>query len=88
MEINPSHYTRLNPQPFDLIEAWGLDYVEGTVIKYLSRYKYKNGVEDLYKAQWFLNKLIERAKSEVPPKPMVRGTEGSGEGHDFSYPTY
>lgn len=58
--VNPYHYTRLNPQPVDLINAWNLDYLEGTVIKYLSRWRYKNGVEDLQKAKRFLEMLIER----------------------------
>ena len=34
-------------------------YLQGNIIKYLWRYRYKNGVEDLKKAQWYLNKLIE-----------------------------
>ena len=33
-------------------------YLQGNIIKYLWRYKYKNGVEDLKKAQWYLTKLI------------------------------
>ena len=34
-------------------------YLQGNIVKYLWRYRYKNGVEDLKKAQWYLNKLIE-----------------------------
>jgi len=34
-------------------------YLQGNIAKYLWRYKYKNGLEDLKKAQWYLNKLIE-----------------------------
>ena len=34
-------------------------YLQGNIMKYLWRYKYKNGLEDLHKAQWYLNKLIE-----------------------------
>ena len=38
----------------------GFDYyLQGNIVKYLWRYRYKNGVEDLKKAQWYLNKLIE-----------------------------
>ena len=33
-------------------------YLQGNIMKYLWRYKYKNGVEDLKKAQWYLDKLI------------------------------
>ena len=34
-------------------------YLQGNIMKYLWRYRYKNGIEDLKKAQWYLNKLIE-----------------------------
>ena len=34
-------------------------YLQGNIAKYLWRFKYKNGIEDLKKAQWYLNKLIE-----------------------------
>ena len=34
-------------------------YLVGNVIKYLSRYQKKNGLEDLKKGRWYLNKLIE-----------------------------
>ena len=35
------------------------NYLQGNIIKYIWRYNYKNGTEDLKKAQWYLNKLIE-----------------------------
>lgn len=35
------------------------NYCEGNVIKYIHRYRYKKGVEDLKKAYWYLDKLIE-----------------------------
>ena len=34
-------------------------YLQGNIMKYLWRYRYKNGAEDLKKAQWYLNKLIK-----------------------------
>jgi hypothetical protein len=34
-------------------------YLQGNILKYLCRYKYKNGVEDLEKAKWYLNRLIK-----------------------------
>lgn len=42
-------------------------YLVGNVLKYLSRYKKKNGLEDLKKGQWYLNKLVEfkNEKEEV-----------------------
>ncbi|MBT4795410.1 MAG: DUF3310 domain-containing protein [Candidatus Marinimicrobia bacterium] len=56
--INPNHYKQGNIQVIDFILDQKLTYVEGNVIKYVSRYKFKNGLEDLKKAQWYLNKLM------------------------------
>jgi hypothetical protein len=40
------------------IEGLGLDYHQGNVLKYVSRYRYKNGIEDLRKAKWYIDRLI------------------------------
>ena len=39
-------------------------YLQGNIMKYIWRYRYKNGLEDLEKAQWYLNKLIEVYKEK------------------------
>jgi hypothetical protein len=46
-------------QPWDYIISNDLGYLEGNIIKYITRYKNKGGVEDLKKAQHYLSKLIE-----------------------------
>ena len=56
--INPNHYKQGNIEVIDFIFDQKLTYVEGNVIKYVSRYKFKNGLEDLKKSQWYLNKLM------------------------------
>ena len=48
-------------------------YLQGNIIKYLWRYRYKNGVEDLKKAQWYLNKLIE-TKGRIKHEQHVTNT--------------
>ena len=60
--INPDHY-KVGIETIDYITSWKMDYLEGNIIKYVSRYNYKNGVEDLKKAQWYLTKLIAREES-------------------------
>jgi len=63
--INPSHYKQGKIEVIDFILDQKLNYLEGNIIKYVSRYKYKNGLEDLKKAQWYLNKvLLELTKLE------------------------
>ena len=62
---HPKHYVQGQIEPIDYINANNLDYLEGNIIKYVSRYKFKNGEEDLLKAQFYINMLIEREKDSA-----------------------
>lgn len=56
---HPSHYTRWNVEVIELTE--NLDFLSGNIVKYVCRAPYKgNNLQDLYKAQWYLTRLIER----------------------------
>ena len=57
-QIAGSHYQKLI-QPWDYIAANGLDFFEGNIVKYVTRWRQKGGVEDLRKARHYLDKLIE-----------------------------
>lgn len=39
-------------------------YIKGQVIKYITRERYKNGLEDLKKARWYLDRLIKKMEKE------------------------
>ena len=56
---HPSHYNRGSMEVIDAIEGLELGFLEGNVLKYVARYKSKNGVNDLRKAMWYLTRLIE-----------------------------
>jgi hypothetical protein len=57
---HPSHYTRGGIEVLDFILAWNLDFLAGNIVKYVVRAPYKGSeLEDLKKAQYYLNKLIE-----------------------------
>jgi len=60
---HPPHSNQAGAECIHAIEAAtgeGFEYyLQGNILKYLWRYPYKNGIEDLKKAQWYLNKLIE-----------------------------
>lgn len=62
--INPNHYKQGNIEVIDFILDQKFSYIEGNVVKYISRYKKKNGLEDLKKAQWYLNRVIEEYINE------------------------
>ncbi len=57
-KINPDHYKQGDIEVIDFILDQKFDYLEGNIIKYVSRWKYKNGTEDLKKAQWYIGRLI------------------------------
>ena len=61
---NPDHYDKVGfgIQPLEYIMANELDFLEGNIIKYVSRYPHKGGVNDLLKARTYLERLIEREK--------------------------
>ena len=58
--INPSHYKKGKIEVIDFIIDQDMDYLTASCQKYLARWKHKNGVEDLKKCRWFLDKLIEQ----------------------------
>lgn len=71
MVSHPSHYQGKNGlEAIDVIEAFtselsGIDAVDtANVLKYMLRWKSKNGVQDLKKAQWYLTHLIERLEDK------------------------
>lgn len=58
-QVGGSHYKDNAIQPWDYIVRNEIGYLEGNVIKYVSRWKDKGGVADLEKAKHYLEKLIE-----------------------------
>ena len=58
-QIGGAHYAVKAIQPWDYIIANNLGYLEGNIVKYVSRWRDKGGVEDLRKAKHYLEKLIE-----------------------------
>lgn len=73
IQIGGEHYKTKAIQPWDFIAANELGYMEGCIVKYVSRYKYKGGLEDLQKAMHYLSKLVEIEKAKQPkaPKPAL-----------------
>lgn len=61
---NEAHYLKLDIQPIDFIVANNLGYLEGNIIKYVSRYKFKGGLSDLEKARNYLDWLMKKVENE------------------------
>ena len=58
-QVKGSHYKNKAIQPWDYIVANNLGYLEGNVVKYISRWRDKGGMDDLAKAKHYIEKLIE-----------------------------
>ena len=58
-QVGGDHYRKRVIQPWDFAAANDLDFFQGTIVKYVVRYKDKGGVTDLEKARHFLDKYIE-----------------------------
>ena len=59
VQVDGNHYKNLKIQPVEYIHANNIPYMEGNVIKYVSRWRTKNGVRDLEKAKHYIDLLIE-----------------------------
>jgi hypothetical protein len=56
--VHPVHYNK-GIEMWDYAHSHKLDFFEGNIVKYVTRWKHKNGIEDLRKAKQYLDKLIE-----------------------------
>lgn len=72
-KTNPDYYKNRSIESFDCIQALIEDkdpkeaYIVGQIIKYVSRYNQKNGIEDLEKADWYLDRLKSTISDERKP---------------------
>lgn len=67
---HPKHYNTGKIEVIRIIEDQLTDeeyrgYIKGQVLKYITRERTKNGLEDLQKAAWYLNRLIKKMEREV-----------------------
>ena len=62
--INPTYY-RKGIETTDYIVSHSMNYLEGNIIKYITRYKDKGGLEDLKKAEWYLTRLKKEYLDEA-----------------------
>ena len=59
-QVGGNHYSKLAIQPVEYINANGLSYLAGNVVKYISRYNHKGKpLQDLQKAKHYIDMLIE-----------------------------
>lgn len=64
IQVGGSHYKESKIQPIEYVFANNLGFCEGNILKYITRYKSKNGIEDLKKARHYLDMLIENLEKQ------------------------
>lgn len=86
MVNHPEHYiSNSGIEVIDVIEAFtsdlkGIEATDtGNIIKYICRWKHKNELEDLKKAQWYLNHLIKKVEGDMPSKSPCNNALKHGE---------
>lgn len=67
-QVGGEHYKNMKIQPVQYIHLNGIPFIEGCVIKYVSRWREKGGIEDIKKARHFLDLLIELEE----PKLLIK----------------
>lgn len=63
-QMNGGHYEKLGIEPIEVMRQWFTPeelrgFYRGNILKYIGRYRNKGGMEDLRKAQWYLDELLK-----------------------------
>lgn len=78
-----NHYVNLAIQPVEFIHANNLGFCEGNVVKYVSRWKRKNGIADLYKAKHYIELLIEMEELENEAEYQQSAIDSSKDPNEY-----
>lgn len=65
VQVDGNHYKTMKVQPVEFIYANGVPYMEGNIIKYISRHKSKNGAADVRKALHYCQLILELEYGET-----------------------
>jgi len=72
-QVGGNHYKDMAIQPIEYTLGNNLGFCEGNVIKYISRWKFKNGVEDLQKAKHYIEMLIDEEMAQDQDGALTEG---------------
>ena len=78
VQVAGGHYKQFTYETWDVIHDWGLGYFDGNAVKYLSRWRHKNGIEDLRKAKHYIEKLIEIEVGVKQENGKQHGSDNTG----------
>lgn len=79
-QVGGDHYHKGDIQPWDFVVASNLDFFQGNILKYITRWKHKAGLTDLEKAKHYLEKYMEVAQAgHLPDFNANAAAEALGE---------
>ena len=70
---NSQHYKGFKIEPLQYIEENQIGFHEGNIIKYVSRWRQKDGLDDLKKAKFYIERLIELVEKREHERDQVSG---------------
>lgn len=83
-QVGGTHYKKQSYQHWDFVINNQIPYMEAQIIRYVSRYRHKNGIQDLHKAKHFASKMIEcgeklrdNTPGEIPSDEILRFVNGN-----------
>ena len=65
--VHPKHYNQ-GIECWDYTTSHNMGFLDGNVVKYVTRFRHKNGLQDLHKAKQYLDKLIEVEEQKIKDK--------------------
>jgi len=71
---HPSHYNK-GIEVWDFTTSHNMGFLDGNIVKYISRFRHKNGLQDLYKARQYLDKLIEVEETRIGENLIAQNNE-------------
>src|SRR5690606_16313645 len=73
---HPPHYNAGRFEAIEVIEDWKLGFCDGNALKYIARWKHKDGIKDLKKARWSVTRLIETGERMFGSDGLLRDRGG------------
>ena len=90
-QVGGEHYKGMVIQPVEFIQKNRLGFVEGNIIKYICRWRAKNGLEDLHKVRHYIDLLIDLESAEAVKTPDEAESEDNRfyiDGKEVPYPDF
>jgi len=90
-QVGGEHYKGMVIQPVEFIQKNRLGFVEGNIIKYICRWRAKNGIEDLHKVRHYIDLLIDLESAEAVKEPDESESEDNRfyiDGKEVPYPDF